>query len=227
MSGDNLTPVEETELERREAVESKRLARRRWITRPVAVPMWALILAAVVLVGLAAAAGNSETPTETAASTTSTDVATTFPPLRATALPTTTTTTAPTTTTTAPPPTEAEKKAAWAAAFEQIRTATADTLQSKASLQSVDRIEFDQGSGTVVIAVTTGYRTDEIIRDKAWEITGGMLAFWQDPSDRLPDYSPAFRLVADQLTYSCSGDFMRQLADRRAGRNEWQSACGR
>lgn len=120
------------------------------------------------------------------------------------------------------PETLEAKKVRLAAAFDQNRVAIAEAIEEEVGLQSVDRYEFDQGPGTMIMVVTTGYQTEEIVRDKAWEITDVMLDFWRE----FTDLSPGFQLTADQVSYSCPGDFMRRLADRRATRAEWQASCG-
>lgn len=187
------------------------------LARRIATPVWVLVVGAVVLLAVGGAAGRGDQADQASDTTTTGAGAEIFANLTPTSR---TTTTAPATTTTTAAPTLDQLKTAFALAFETNRIAIAESLEEDQSLQSVDRFEFDGGPGTVILAVTTGYQTEEIIRTKAWEVTDSMLSLW-----RGTEFSPGFRLLADRYTYSCSGDFMRRLADRRATRAEWQTSC--
>lgn len=139
---------------------------------------------------------------------------------------TTTTRRRPTTTTTAAPVPVSVQREAFANIFESYRLDVVSVLEGNGDLQSVDRVEFDPTTDTIVLAVTSEYSTESINNDVAWEITTAFASFWgEEGMAGSVEFPVALRLSVSDLTFTCPGDFMTRLADRRAARSDWIAAC--
>lgn len=177
--------------------------------------MWrAVLLALVVACGSA-----SEEATTT---TTTTEAQTTTTAKR-------TTTTKRNTTTTAPMegfsnlPLEQQREFV-AIAFAGARDTFAEEVALNSEVRSVDKIDYV--NDTVIVAVSTDYRTAEYNQDVAWRLTTDLRYLWgeEGPFSQV-SFPVGFRLsVADQIVH-CPGEFMVALADFRADRTDWQTAC--
>jgi hypothetical protein len=68
-------------------------------------------------------------------------------------------------------------------------------------------------------------------RSRPWgvsiERTAQPVAFWDSGADGVEPgiFVPGLLVTVDSFSAGCSGDFMLQLADHRAGRPEWDAAC--
>lgn len=132
-----------------------------------------------------------------------------------------------TTTTTAPEPVPIEaQRNLFATAFEDLRGDLIALLEENPHVDSVDRVEFVPASDEIVLAVTSGYSTEEINADIAWEITRAAAALWEDEGMvSSVDFPVSFSLSVSNMSVSCPNDFMVSLAGHRASRAEWENAC--
>jgi hypothetical protein len=95
-------------------------------------------------------------------------------------------------------------------------------------VESVDRLEFE--GGALVVGITSGWASSDTRRDAAWAVVRELRTLWTDdawPSDirREPVWFKNLTLIVDDIRYDCAGDTMRQLAERRLERAEWEAAC--
>lgn len=178
--------------------------------------------------------GGSHASTAAPAPVTTTVPFTTLAPVTTTP-PSTTTTLAPTTTraTTgilAPTVSPRDRQlAAMASAFEGVRVRLAEAVrtENRVDVSSVDRLELDQAGPTIILAATSTFTTDRILRDGAWAVTKSMQTFWEAKNiASIPDVIPSFSLTLSTVRYLCPGDFMVRLAQVRASRDDWESTCG-
>lgn len=184
-------------------------------------PVCAASLSAVwraVLLALVVACG----PASEEATTTTTEAQTTTTANR-------TTTTKRNTTTTAPMegfsdlPLEQQREFI-AIAFAGARDTFAEEVALNSEVRSVDKIDYV--NDTVIVAVSTDYRTAEYNQDVAWGLTTDLRYLWgeEGPFSQV-SFPVGFRLsVADQI-FRCPGEFMLALADFRADRTDWHTAC--
>lgn len=155
------------------------------------------------------------------------------------------TTTAPTTTvtvvaSTAPPPatrlppttvraTRQQQIEAFGQAFEGLRRGLADALTSDLGpsyVSSVDRVEFDPSAPAIVLAVSSGFSSPDLVQESAWRVTRAMRVAWdRQLVDLYPDAVPALRLAVNRAQFACPADFMVRLADLRAAREDWDRTC--
>ncbi len=138
-----------------------------------------------------------------------------------------TTTTRPATTTTTRPSRDAQL-VAFAQAFERTRVGLADAIKkdNPGSVSSVDRFEYDPTGPTVILSVTSDYRTAQYLQDSAWAVTKSMQPLWEAKTiANLPDVIPRFRLTVGTVRYNCPHDFMVRLAELRASREDWEATC--
>lgn len=171
---------------------------------------------------VATAGAVESTSTEAVAETTTTERQTTT-----TTRPTTTTTTTPPTTTTTLSPEQERGFAVQAmqTVFDENRTGLADTLNSLTDVETVDRLVFE--NETVVVDVTSGWASPDNQHDGAWTIMKAMAQFWE-PNEGVwwqPQFVPNFQFVNSGRVYTCSGDFMVQMATLAAGRDQWEGSC--
>ena len=101
-------------------------------------------------------------------------------------------------------------------------------LEDTEDVESVDRLEFD--GDALVVGITSGWASTESRQDAAWAIARELRVLWTDdawPSEfpREPVWFMDLLLTVDDLRYDCTGEAMRQLAERRLERSEWEAAC--
>lgn len=189
-------------------------------------PWWraAVILGSLVGIGLLVLVARSpSSPDEEAAVETAPTTSTTR---RTTTTKRTTTTRRPTTTTTAAPVPVSIQREFFVDVFEDYRLELVSVLEGNGHLQSVDRVEFDPATDTIVLAVTSNYSTESINNDVAWEITTAFASFWgEEGMAGAVEFPVALHLGVSDLNFTCPGDFMTRLADRRAARSDWVAAC--
>ena len=101
-----------------------------------------------------------------------------------------------------------------------------EALGSSNDIESVDFLDFDAETDTVVIDVTSRWASPGNQVDGAWGITRTLAILWKDGSvlgD--PTWSAGLRLVNSGTAYTCTSDFMQRLADARAARSDWEAEC--
>jgi hypothetical protein len=113
--------------------------------------------------------------------------------------------------------------------FEEVRSDLILDLEAGMDVESVDRIEYLTEDETFVLSVTSEWAGDDSQREAAWGIARHLAQFWSDDFwhnvAREPEWNPAFDLTVDSHGYSCAGEVMRDLADRRVDRSGWEQAC--
>lgn len=138
----------------------------------------------------------------------------------------TTTTEPPTTTTTLSP--EEERSIAVLAmqtVFEENRASLAETLGGLTDVETVDRLVFENEA--VVVDVTSGWASPDNQHDGAWTIMKAMAQLWEPDEGTWwqEQFVPNFQFVNSGRVYTCSGDFMVQMATLAAGRDQWEMTC--
>jgi hypothetical protein len=123
---------------------------------------------------------------------------------------------------------EAEQRQAWAEVVEVERVKWINALEDSRDLESVDRLEFEDGA--LVLAVTSGWSSRDRRQEAAWAIVRDIRDLWTDaswPAEVLRDpvWHKELALTVDDLTYRCDGVTMRQVAERRMERTDWEAAC--
>lgn len=124
---------------------------------------------------------------------------------------------------------EADQKRIFADTFDGLRNDLIDDLETGRDVDTVDRIEYLNEDETFVLSVTSGWASDDRQRDAAWGIARHLAQFWSDDFwhniTREPEWNPVFDLTVDSHNYSCAGEAMSDLADRRLDRNGWEQTC--
>jgi hypothetical protein len=111
-----------------------------------------------------------------------------------------------------------------ASAINAARTALAEEMGLTPGVRSVDKLDYVDDS--MVVAVTSNYNTSEVNEDLAWRITTDLGSLWgPDGSFSKVSFPIGLRLSVSNQTFSCPGDFMLALADVRADRTDWTTAC--
>ena len=123
---------------------------------------------------------------------------------------------------------EDQQRVAWAAFVEAQRGEWIAGLEDTRDAESVDRLEFE--GNALVVGVTSGWASSDTRQEAAWGLARELRVLWTDdvwPADlvRDPLWFKDLLLTVDDLRYECSGETMRQLAERRLDRSEWESAC--
>jgi len=123
---------------------------------------------------------------------------------------------------------EAEQRQVWGEVVEIERAKWINALEDSRDVESVDRLEFTDGA--LVLAVTSGWSSRDRRSEAAWAIVRDIRDLWTDaswPADVLRDpvWHKGLALTVDDLTYRCDGTTMRQVAERRMGRADWEAAC--
>jgi hypothetical protein len=210
---------------------------------------WVLITAGVVVVLMVIGALSSpdeddedgEVATETTSADTTSDEPTPEPTEEPAEEPTQTPEPEPTATaepTSTPEPTPAptltrreEREVAQIAfgiVFDDRRGDLLDLLRDDTgNIESVDRFEFDQDAGAVVLDITSPYQTAEFQVESAWTLTTAFAQLYR-PDDEIwfqEAWVPDFVLINSGTRYECPGDFMVRLGDARASRSEWEREC--
>lgn len=205
-------------------VEAAKPEPRRWPTAVlIAVGVGALLLGLVGGTLIKGGSSSEQTATTGTASVSSTST-TTSSSTTTTVQRTTTTTAAPTTTS---PPTPEEVKAAFPGVFDSHRKALLDALGNDENIQSVDRFEYDEKTGAVVLAVTSRWASPDNQDQGAWEITRSAASLWEPGKGVWYSavWAPSFQLVNSGRYRNCSGEFMVKLADARASQGDWTKSC--
>jgi hypothetical protein len=148
---------------------------------------------------------------------------------------TTTTSSTSTTTTTVPPTTirmadlpEEQQQALIVDILEDqgIAEQIAALLMQDHLLASVDVVRYSPDDYALEIAVTSEFRSDEIVEDQAWEITRQLAAFWEEDTFldgmSIPTH---LRLDVSGGLYPCDHGYMLRLASLDMSRSEWSEAC--
>lgn len=117
----------------------------------------------------------------------------------------------------------------FAAAFEDMRTDLLPVIEAQSAIQSVDRLTFDPPDD-LTLAVTSDYRSDDIVRDVAWDTTRLLAPIWGKEgiahvTQERVGWAPRLVLSVNTLRITCPADFMLRLGDQRADRAEWETAC--
>lgn len=123
---------------------------------------------------------------------------------------------------------EAEQRAVWADVVEAQRGEWVAALENTWDVESIDRLEFE--GDALVVGVTSGWASPDRRQEAVWSIARELRVLWTDdtwPSDILRDpvWFKDLLLTVDQFRYICSGETMRQLAERRLERSQWEAAC--
>jgi hypothetical protein len=172
--------------------------------------MWRPLLVALVLAGCGGAQEAATTTTETVPTTTVKR----------------TTTTAKRTTTTEPfsaLPIETQREFI-RNAFAVTRDTFVEEVGANRSVRSVDKLDYVDE--TVVLAVSSDYRTAEINQDVAWDLTTDLRYLWtEDGPFGMVSFPVGLRLTVGDQTFHCPGEFMLALADVRADRTDWNATC--
>lgn len=175
-------------------------------------PMWRALLLALLLVGCGA--------DQEAATTTTTEAPTTTVKRTTTTQRRTTTTT---TETFSDLPVETQREF-MTNAFAGARDTFIEEVAANRSVRSVDKVDYVDA--TVILAVSTDYRTAEVNQDVAWELTTDLRYLWgEDGPFSKVSFSVGLRLSVSDQHFGCPGEFMLALADFRADRSEWLAAC--
>lgn len=116
----------------------------------------------------------------------------------------------------------------WAAVVEEHRVEWIDALEASPNAESVDRMEFEDGA--LVLGVTSGWASEGRRADASWGIARDVRDLWTDAAWpegvlREPVWHMDLVLTVDDLTYRCFGETMRQLAERRMERTDWEASC--
>jgi hypothetical protein len=144
-----------------------------------------------------------------------------------TATPTTTTTT---TTTSTPPDTDTDTSRMVATVvFEmEMRDDLIDALGRHPEVETVDRVELDSNTDTLILAVTSPWATSDKQVDGAWTLMRQMALWWEDGEAgvmRRPNWSASFQMANGSVSFFCSAEFMQRLSDSRASRSDWLAEC--
>lgn len=109
-----------------------------------------------------------------------------------------------------------------------LRAELVDVLGLSNDVDSVDLVDFDAETDTLIIDITSRWSSAGVQADGAWSIIRVLAAFWgQDSVFAYPDWPVALRFVNSGTVYECSDDFMQRLADTRASRSDWEQECSR
>lgn len=202
----------------------------KWWQRSV--PLWALILAAILGLALGAAAGGSDrdetatvsddaevTATERETTTTERETTTTERE--------TTTTAAPTTTALTPEERREVAKQAFGGGFDATRGTLADLLNEDRNVETLDQLTYDAAADLVTVAVTSTWASPDNQHDGAWEISRMLATLYERDEGPWwsPDYVPNLTLVNSGTRYNCGAELMVRLGSLEASRDHWEAEC--
>lgn len=126
------------------------------------------------------------------------------------------------------PLTEGQQRDLFVTTFEGMRTDLADALEDTIDVETVDRIEVD-GDGNVILGITSTWASSDNQREGAWGTGREMAYLWSDDfwvdDERDPVWWPSLSMTVSEHSYNCSGETMRDLAERRLDRDGWESSC--
>jgi hypothetical protein len=191
--------------------------RRSWRTWQVLVVGVVLLLVGIVIGAVSNNGASTKSASVQSTSTTS--------PAAATTAPRPTTTIAATTTTALPTPVSAA--AGFPATFDSVRPKLLSLLQGDSNVKSVDKLVFDPGNGTVVLAVTSTWASPDNQVTGAWELTRSVATLWMPTRGAFydPVWQPNFSLSNSGTNSLCKAPFMVSLADSKASQSDWQAQC--
>jgi hypothetical protein len=106
--------------------------------------------------------------------------------------------------------------------FNDYRAEGIQILEDLAPVESVDRYVLEDD--VVFVSVTSGYSSDEINANLAWQLTRVMAPLWEAAFSQMT-LPVAFEVNVSSVSVRCPGDFMLRLADHREDQQRWETEC--
>jgi hypothetical protein len=115
-------------------------------------------------------------------------------------------------------------------AFEKNRDGLSDELVKSSSLvEAQTDFRFDRGARTLVLAVTSTYRTDTYVPELAYDLaTGFAPVFWGPETSGTvqPEALPLFSVTVDDASFVCEPTDMVALQKRELSSEMFVERCG-